>query len=427
MRISRHSLPDKIVKDRQYYKFCAYGFLRNMRFFEAFLILYLVGKGFSYTTIGVFYGVREISANILEIPSGISADVLGRKKTLAASFLVYILSFLLFFLFSSPLPFIAGFFLFGVGEAFRSGTHKGMIADYLKRLSRKDQMIEYYGHTRSWSQIGLALSSLIAGFIVFVSGDYQLIFLLSIIPYLLNFLLILSYPDFLDKSSALSPGGKRDQFKEVLSRSVKTISDRSVLKLLNISALHTAYLKAMKDYIQPMIYSLVITFPLLSSYSDEQRSAVFIGLFYFFIFILTSKASAYAGKFAKISVKRLPMMTLIAGLLSGVFSGVLYFFQLPAGAVFFFLLIYLIENVRKPVLTGYVSENVDNSILTSVFSIQSQMKTVMTALIAILFGFAADRVGIAMALIIISTALIFLSLIVSVPGRKSRGGLDGRE
>jgi len=410
----------EIIKDRQYYKFCIYGFLRNLRFFEAFLIIYLIDKNFSYTTIGILYAVREISANVLEIPSGITADVLGRKKTLATSFLAYIISFLIFYLFHSFSIYILGFVLYGVGEAFRSGTHKGMIADYLQSHSRKDQMIEYYGHTRSWSQYGLALSSLLAGLIVFYTENYQMIFLFSTIPYVFNFFLILSYPTFLDKSLTRKKTRKRQQLNTVLRSSLSTLTDRKVLNLLNISALHTAYLKAMKDYIQPLILALVVSIPYLSAYSKEQRSAVFIGLIYCFIFILTSRASVYAGKFSKSKVKNIPEFTLFCGLIAGVVSGLFYFFHIPLGAILFFILIYLIENLRKPVLTGFISKNVDNSILTSVLSVQSQMKTVITALIALAFGVTADKTGIAMALIIISSGLILFSIILGIIGKKRR-------
>ena len=56
--------------------------------------------------------------------------------------------------------------LFANGEAFRSGTHKAMIIQYLKIKGLLKLKTEYYGHTRSWSQRGSAISSLIAGGLV---------------------------------------------------------------------------------------------------------------------------------------------------------------------------------------------------------------------------------------------------------------------
>jgi MFS family permease len=411
----------KIQINKQYIKFCAYGFLKNLQFFEAFLILFLLSKGLSYTAIGVLYAIREIAANILEIPSGIAADVLGRKRTLAASFLAYIFSFAIFYFFNSYSLFLVAFLFYGVGEAFRSGTHKGMIADYLKNKDMKDQMVDYYGHTRSWSQRGLALSSIVAGLIVFYSGSYDKIFLFSIFPFLINFFLILSYPKELDKSCGGDCKSSKEQLKGVLRDSWNTLKKGENLRLLNNSALHTAYLKAMKDYIQPMMVAFILLLPILNNRSTEERSALLVGLIYFFIFLLTSIASKNASRLANSGLKQIPLVTLTAGLMAGLLSGLFYAFNLPLPAVLFFIFIYVNENLRKPVMTGYVAEQVDNSVLTSILSVQSQLKTLLTAAIAMIFGVIADFSGIGSALIIISGGLLLISLVINLKsgfGRK---------
>ncbi len=112
---------------------------------------------------------------------------------------------------------------YAIGDAFRTGTHKAMIFDYLKIKGWKDQRTHYYGHTRSWSQMGSAVSSLIAAFIVFYTGDFKSIFIYSTIPYFLDLILISSYPKSLDgKSISL----KTEKIKE------------SLLKVLEISFFH---------------------------------------------------------------------------------------------------------------------------------------------------------------------------------------------
>jgi len=71
-----------------------------------------------------------------------------------------------------------------------------------------------------------------------------------------------------------------------------------------------------------------------------------------------------------------------------------------------FVMIYIIENIRKPILTGYVADQVPVEILSSVLSVQSLIKTIMTAGIALLFGIFADWLGIGWALCIVSGILI---------------------
>lgn len=402
-----------ITRNIQYYKFCAYGFLKNLQFYEAFLVLFLMEKGFSFTAIGTLYAAREISTNILEIPSGLAADVLGRKKTLALSFMAYIFSFILFYIFNSYSFFLLAFFFYGVGEALRSGTHKGMIADYLTSRGIKDQLVDYYGHTRSWSQMGLAISSILAGFIVFYTGGYDKIFLFSTIPFMADFLLILSYPGELDRSPGTMNIGKTEQMKGVLKEFFSALKHVQNLKLLNNSALHTAYLKAMKDYIQPMMVSFILLLPLFSERGEEDRTALLIGFLYFIIFVLTSLASKNSSRLAKSKIKNIPLVTLVSGLSAGLLSGLFYSFHIPLLAVFFFIFIYVNENLRKPVMTGYISAAVDNSVLTSIISVQSQLKTVLTASIALLFGIIADYAGIGPALISISIGFLLLTLLIN--------------
>lgn len=392
-------------KNLQYYKFSAYGFLRNLRFFDAFFILFLVSQGLSYTQIGVLYAVREISINILEIPSGMLADTFGRRRTLIISFISYIASFMIFYFSHNFFFFFLAFILFGAGDAFRSGTHKGLIMNYLKLQGWSDLKIAYYGHTRSWSQRGAALSSLIAGLIIFSGGNYQNIFLFSTLPYILNMLLIISYPKELDKIKPLS-NTKRQAIRTTFVSFFTVMKDIRVIKLISHSALHSAYLKAVKDYIQPLMIQVAILLPLLQHIERDQQNGLSIGVFYFLIYLITSFASRSASKAEENNRKNIVSLTLMIGFIAGILSGLLYQQGFHILALISFVMIYIIENIRKPILTGYVADSVPAEVLSSVLSAQSLIKTVMTAGIALLFGVFADWLGIGWALCIVSAILI---------------------
>ena len=89
------------TRDRQFYRFSAYGFLKNLRFFEPFIILYFRETGFSFLDIGILFAIKEISTVILEVPTGFVADIGGRKTSMVFSMAAYIVSFLTFFFFPS--------------------------------------------------------------------------------------------------------------------------------------------------------------------------------------------------------------------------------------------------------------------------------------------------------------------------------------
>jgi len=398
---------DIALKNRQYFKFCIYGFLKNLRFFDAFFILFLVEKGLPYTQIGILYAVREIFINIFEIPSGIIADTYGRKNSLIGSFFVYIVSFYVFYISNDFWLFMIAFILYGIGDAFRSGTHKGMIMDYLKLNHWEKQKINYYGHTRSWSQKGSAISSLVAGFIVFYSGTYQNIFLYSIIPYMINLLLIISYPRELNRSFKQINTKSNPGIGLTIKSFFRIIKKPNVLKIINTSAVHTAYLRAVKDYIQPLMVNVALIIPIMLNVEAEKKNGIIIGVIYFFIYLATSRASQLSSRIAAKNKQNISYITLLFGFIFGIICGVFYIYDLWIISMIAFVGIYIVENIRKPILTGFIADNVPNEILTSVISAQSLLRTIITAIIAFVFGIIADNYGIGVSFIVIS---VFLTL-----------------
>jgi MFS family permease len=119
-------------KDLQFYKFSLYGFLKNLRFFEPFLYLFFLEQGLNFLQIGALITIREITRNVLEIPAGVLADSLGRRRIMVMAFSFYIISFFVFYISVSYGLFIVAMFCYSFGDAFRTGTHKAMIFTYLK-------------------------------------------------------------------------------------------------------------------------------------------------------------------------------------------------------------------------------------------------------------------------------------------------------
>ena len=75
------------------FRFSLYGFLKNQRYFDPFLILVFREKGLSFFQIGILIGFREVCTNLFEIPSGALADLYGRRRAMIFSFCAYIVSF----------------------------------------------------------------------------------------------------------------------------------------------------------------------------------------------------------------------------------------------------------------------------------------------------------------------------------------------
>jgi MFS family permease len=406
---------ENFKKDTQFWKFAFYGFVKNLRFFDPYLILFFREVGISYFQIGVLFSVREIATNIFEIPSGIIADSYGRRRAMMAAFAVYIVSFAVFFFFPAFLPYIGAMTLFALGEAFRSGTHKAMILDYIARHGMGDQKVHYYGHTRSWSQRGSALSALLAGLIVFAHGQYHQVFLYSIIPYIIGFFLLKSYPGYLDFSEAAAGGKDQDESKDVgtrIKRSLResvqaTVSDfRDLLKykqlrrLMLNSSVYDGVFKTSKDYIQPIMRNLALGLPVLLTLGEQKRVALVIGVLYFFLYMLTAAVSQGSGKVSEkfSSPEKGLNITYLVSILVVVAVGVTMRYNASLAAVVLFIGFYVLQNLRKPMTVGYVSEKIKGTVMATGLSTESQLKTVVVAIAAPVFGALVDNIGLGWAM-----------------------------
>ena len=399
-------------KDLQYYKFCSYGFLKNLRLFEPFIILFFLENNLTFLQIGILYSIREITRNVFEIPAGIISDSLGRKKTMIASFGLYIVSFVTYYFAQTYPVFILAMIFYSFGDAFRTGTHKAMIFDYLKMNHWEDQKVYYYGYTRSWSQFGSAISALVAGFLVFYSGSYRMIFIYSALPYVLDLILITSYPKALNGQVAGHDQQKISaRFKAVTSDFFSALFNRKSLKSIANLSMFTGYYKAVKDYLQPVLQTFAFGLPVFLVWEEKQRTAIIVGVIYFFIYLLTSFSSRKSGSFsARYKYIIIPLnITLLIGFSFGLVSGIFYEYHLLIFAIIAYIIIYLVENLRKPMGISYITENIDNRILATVLSAESQAHALVAAILAPIIGLLADSFGLGPALAVISLVMILLA------------------
>lgn len=281
--------------------------------------------------------------------------------------------------------------------------------------------VDYYGHTRSASQFGSAISSLIAAGLVFYAGSFKIIFLASTIPYLFGILLMISYPKELD--GAILSKRKRNTLLKTKTRLIQTINEfknlfrsRIIIKGLINTSIFDGVHKTIKDYLQPIIKQYIVFLPILLSLKENKRIAVVIGIIYCILFLLTSysarnadRVRTKAGSLIKaVNISYLSGSLLIAGI------GILIMIKLYIPAIIIFIGYYMLENIRRPVNLGYLSELIPNRIMASGLSGKAQFRAVFTALFAPLMGFLADKMGVGFGLMIISLILIVIFPLVAV-------------
>jgi MFS family permease len=388
-------------RDRQFYRFSAYGFLKNLRFFEPFIILYFREIGFSFLQIGVLFSIREISTVILEVPTGFVADIGGRKTSMVFSMAAYIVSFLTFFFWGSYAAAAGAMVLFACGEAFRTGTHKAMILEYLKVTDQEEWKTDYYGATRAASMLGSALNAVVAAVLVFLSGSYRYVFLAAAFPCVLNMLNLISYPSNLNWAD-LHKGHARPGIKDSISYSMMMLKDAGARMSVLNSATFDAFFKVLKEYLQPVLKAAAVALPLLTAVSADRRTAVLAGSVYFVLFILASTASRFSGRFSRRARGVVPSinMTWLAGTVLFLMAGSFQSLRIYAVTVLAYVALFSLENLRRPLCVSYISDRVHSKVMSVGLSVESLAKTLLMAVLAPLCGFAADTLGIGLMLLL---------------------------
>lgn len=400
------NLKQKIKKDRQIIKFCAYGFLKNLKFFEPYLVLFLMMEGLSLFQIGILYGVRELIIYVFEIPSGIIADVYGRKRELYMCFYFYMISFVLFFIGRNFMGLALAMSFFGLGEAFRSGTHKAMIYTYLEEIGWSDHKVYVYGRTRSFSLIGSFISSIIAIVLILVSPSIRYVFLASIIPYIMDLFLIMSYPETLDFSGKKFTGKLSDIIK---THFIEILARIELRKILVASALFDSIFKSIKDLIQPILEGLIISSGIVILYqlTPDKNLKIILGLSYGFIYVIGAIASRRAYILKEIDNSdgllnkfHLAMSTLL---------GILFFAILNESlmlVIILYVLLYAMRDMRKPIFVDVCDDHMERHQRATVLSIESQLKALFTVVLAPVIGLLADSFGIQLVMLGLGVILI---------------------
>ena len=375
-------------------RFCLYGFLKNQRYFEPFLILVFLEKGLSFFDIGVLVAFREVAINLFELPSGAVADLYGRRRSMLFSFASYLGSFAVFAMSTEVWTLFVAMWLFALGESFRSGTHKAMILDWLEQNGRAHQKAEIYGTTRSWSQIGSAVSVLIAAVIVLIEDSYTHVFWYSMIPYGLGWINLLGYPAELDgrRPGTASVRGLARHLGETLRQCFRRPRLR---QLLIESTLQKGTYKTVKDYLQPLLQQAALLLPFLVELEDVRRAAILVGAVYFALYLLSAVSTRQAHRARDAAGGAEPASRLIwwATLATYCALALALTSSWPGLAIGLFVMVAILQNLWLPIYLERIDDASDREAGATVLSVDAQSRSLYVMLIAPGVGWLVDSWG----------------------------------
>jgi MFS family permease len=362
------------------------------------MILFLQFHQLSYTEIFFLYAVQSAVIFLLEIPSGVFADQFGKKSALIISRFSLIPAYSLFAFADNFWLFFAAMMFLALNKAFKSGTHKAYIFDYLQKKNPFMNPTEVFGRNKFWARLGEASASAAGGWIAAKLG-FSFVFLFALVPAAVNFLNALTYEKIEEKHRI-----KRFSFPSQTQHIRASLSEikgkKIIFRLIFNSAIFVFAMEASEKFFQP--------------YMMQARIPVeWFGVIYMVILIATAFGSRYAyvleKKFSRIQLAN------ISGWLGVIPFFVLGFKFISAwGIIFFFVLLFL-KSTRRPSIISELNRHISSEKRATVLSADSLLRALCLLAFLPAAGYLSDTFSIYTAMLTIGGLLVINQIIFSIP------------
>ncbi|WP_195694568.1 MFS transporter [Priestia megaterium] len=355
--------------------FFIYTLLSNARFSRPITLIFVLDNRITLFEFGIIQVGYFLSRLLSEIPSGVYADTIKRKYSLAFGSLLAAVSAYCLFGYNLQNSFWLILFLFcldGIGSSFQSGSDQAMLYDYLKNTGRTEKYVKYLGWNGAISSIVLGVTTAIGG--VLAVNSITLPFLLQGIALTLSALLIMFFPE---KNTVTSQAKNKETPIYIAKQGFKTVKQFPIIQFLILFlTVLAASTNAITMYMQGYFSELKLS-------SDAIGYIFGIGTFLSAIVLLNS---VYLAKMTLRSILLLTTTMFFVGI-SLLLTGNIVLVILG------FYLVYLKLDVLEPSLFNIVNEFVPEKVRATVLSTFGLSLNVVSMVMYPLFGLAGDFLG----------------------------------
>ncbi|WP_312810900.1 MFS transporter [Sedimentibacter sp.] len=332
------------------------------------LSLLLIQKGATFSMLSILIGIYSFSVIILELPTGIMADIIGRKKTFCLSLIVSLLFSAVVLLGNGVVILYIGMLLYGLNRAISSGSFEALFIDSYINEFGKDKLHDVTIRINVIDALGLSAGALAGGYLPEISGKYFSsigMYDLSLIVRIILTFIVLIFAMVYIKETVVNENKKRVFIWEHIKISSNLAANNKNVICIFISVFSTGFLfSSLETYWQPHFISLM-----------PDNSAMFLlGVMAFMYFAAAMTGNIIYGRiFSKHNTKKMYL------LLRSILVTVLIITALQTNMVlfmFFYTLIYLflgMSNVPEGVILNGEIPNEHRASILSLNSLVLQM------------------------------------------------------
>lgn len=155
--------------------------------------LVLMEKGATLQTLPLLVGIYSATVLCLELPSGVCADIYGRKIIFLMSTVFMFVSFSLLIMADSIVWLVLAMIFFGMGRAFSSGSLDALFIDQTLVLHGESCLAGVTTRMAILESVGLAVGAIAGGIIANATGTYLANIVLRLVLTAILFILCLFF------------------------------------------------------------------------------------------------------------------------------------------------------------------------------------------------------------------------------------------
>ncbi len=225
------------------------------------LSLLLIDKGASLSNISIIMGIYSLTVVVLELPTGILADVIGRKKIFCLSLIVALLGYSVILIGQGMIFLCIGIIFYGCSRALSSGSFDALFIDSYIETFGKDKLHKITVRLSVLDSLGLSLGALTGGLLPKFSLNLIVdigIFDLNLIVEILLIIIVLLLSVIFISENYKSEIRRHISLKDHMKDSSLIVLKNKTIKCIFISAFATGFfLLTIETYWQPHFTSLL--------------------------------------------------------------------------------------------------------------------------------------------------------------------------
>lgn len=237
------------MKKVMYAKFFFIMSLLTTSLITSIRVFYMLEYNITEGQITMLKGIFSIVVTLTELPTGIIADKVSKKMSIAISAILFSLHALIYIVMPNYGGFVLTQIILAVSSSFISGADAGYLHDYIE-METKDQYIDIAGKMDYWGSYLRAAMFLTSGILYSVNKVYN--FGLTFILGIFVFIIICTMPDIKREKTDIVhvESVLQEYLNDTLSVLKYTIKNSLVMKITLLSAIVTSLLIFNFEYYQ---------------------------------------------------------------------------------------------------------------------------------------------------------------------------------